>query len=275
MTFKTAYPELDVVLQKFVSGVQQILRDNLIGVYLQGSFAVGDCDEHSDCDFAVAINQELSAAQLRDLQSMHRQIFNLNLEWAKHLEGSYFPLEILWDYNKSGLELWYLDNGHSVLEKSNHCNNIIVRWILREKGVVLSGPAPATLIEPISVEVLQRAILTSINETGRLILTNPEQYNNRFYQGFIVLQFCRKLHNHYTGAIGSKLRGAEWAKLHLDHSWSGLIDRAWNGRPNPAVSVRQPANQADFNSTLEFVKVVMNAAREFAANQYHRKEGVG
>jgi hypothetical protein len=149
--------------------------------------------------------------------------------------------------------------------KSNHCNKVVVRWNLREKGVVLSGPKPETLIEPIPVEVLRRAILASINESGKLILTNPEQFNNRFYQGFIVLQHCRKLHNLHTGGVGSKRSGAEWAKRNMDPAWSGLIDRAWDGRPNPAVSVRQPADEADYMSTLEFVEAVMKTANDFAA----------
>jgi predicted nucleotidyltransferase len=263
--FNTPYPELNAVLRELVSSVQEVLRENFVAAYLQGSFAVGDFDEHSDCDFAVVINEELSDSQLRDLQAMHKRIFNLDKEWAKHLEGSYFPKAVLRDYTQSDGELWYLDNGHYELERSNHCNKVVIRWILREKGVVLSGPEPSELIEPIPVGVLRRAILESINKSGKEILTNSEQYSNRFYQSFIVLQYCRKLHGLHTGAVGSKRAGTEWAKKNLDQSWAGLINRTWSGRPNPAISIRQPADEADFNSTLEFVKEVMRLANEFAA----------
>ncbi|UCD94944.1 MAG: DUF4111 domain-containing protein [Candidatus Zixiibacteriota bacterium] len=267
-TFRIPYAELNAVLRELVSSVQQALGDNFIGAYLQGSFAVGDFDDHSDVDFVIVIDRELSDSQLRKLQSMHERIFNLDMEWAKYLEGSYFPMTVLRDYAQSGSELWYLDNGSSVLVKSNHCNKIVVRWILREKGVVLSGPEPSTLIKPIPVEVLRRAILASINESGQEILTNPEQFNNRFYQTFIVLQYCRKLHDLHTSEVGSKRSGAEWAKRNMDQSWAGLIDRAWDGRPNPAVSVRQPADEADFNCTLEFVREVIRAANEFGASGF-------
>ncbi|UCC79129.1 MAG: DUF4111 domain-containing protein [Candidatus Zixiibacteriota bacterium] len=260
----TPYPELDAVLRELASSIQQILRNDFVGAYLQGSLAVGDFDEHSDVDFVIAVDRELSDSQLRDLRSMHERIFNLEAEWARHLEGSYFPTAVLRDYTRSGSELWYLDNGSSILVRSNHCNKIVVRWILREKGIGLSGPQPSTLIDPIPVEVLRRAILASINESGQEILTNTEPYNNRFYQTFIVLQYCRKLHDLHTGAVGSKRSGAEWAKRNLDRSWTDLIDRAWDGRPNPAYSVRQPADKADFKRTLEFVRMVMEAANNFA-----------
>jgi hypothetical protein len=44
----SAYPELNGVLGELVEGARQILGENLCGVCLQGSFAVGDADEHSD-----------------------------------------------------------------------------------------------------------------------------------------------------------------------------------------------------------------------------------
>lgn len=260
----TPYPELDAVLRELVNSVQRILSDNFVGAYLQGSLAIGDFDEHSDVDFITAITREISNFQLKDLQAMHKRIFNLEEEWARHLEGSYFPTSILRDFNQSGSDLWYLDNGSSMLVRSNHCNKTVVKWILREKGVVLSGPEPSTLIDPIPVNVLRLAILKSINESGQEILTNPEPYNNRFYQAFIVLQYCRKLHNLHTGTVGSKRSGAEWAKQNLDQSWADLIDRAWDGRPNPAYSVRQPADKTDFKKTLEFVREVNKKANELA-----------
>lgn len=262
----TPYPELNSVLRELVRSVTRILRDDFIGAYLQGSFAIGDFDEHSDCDFIIVIDRELSADQLQLLQSNHRRIFNIGLEWAKHMEGSYFPRTVLRDCALCDCDLWYLDNGHSELTKSNHCNSVVVRWILREKGVVLSGPEPWRLIEPIPVAVLRQAILASINDSGRLILTNSKQYENRFYQTFIVLQYCRKLHDLHTGMVGSKRSGAEWARENMDRSWSDLIDRAWKGRPNPAMSVQQPADEVDFRRTLEFVEDVMREANELAAN---------
>ena len=51
--------------------------------------------------------------------------------------------------------------------------------------------------------------------------------------------------------------GAQWAKEYLDPSWSGLIDRTWATRPNPAKSVRQPADPEDFERTLAFVRFVI------------------
>ena len=65
------------------------------------------------------------------------------------------------------------------------------------------------------------------------------------------------LHDLRAGRIGSKREGAGWAKKVLDPSWAGLIDRAWGGRPDPAKSVREPPDEADYERTLEFVDYVI------------------
>ena len=74
------------------------------------------------------------------------------------------------------------------------------------------------------------------------------------------------LHDLHAGSVGSKRAGAEWAKASLDPSWAGLIDRAWDGRPNPAHSVRQPADPTDFQSTLQFVQYIMQESAKYGAD---------
>ncbi|PYP78122.1 MAG: hypothetical protein DMD35_12525 [Gemmatimonadetes bacterium] len=253
----TPYPELNDVLDELVAGVETALGDAFVGACLQGSFAVGDFDRHSDVDFVVAVRDELSDDHISALQAMHDRIYGLASEWAKHLEGSYFPITTLRDYRRSGRPLWYLDHGSRSLVRSDHCNTTVVRWVVREYGIPLAGPNPASLVDPIPVEALRAEIAHTMRSWGEEILDQPDKYRNRFYQGFIVLSYCRMLHDLIEGRPGSKRAGAEWAKATLDPAWSGLIDRAWNGRPNPAVSFREPADDEDFEATLRFVQAVI------------------
>lgn len=241
------------MLHDLVEGVQAVLCDAFVGAYLQGSFAVGGFDRHSDADFVIAAKRQPSDDQVRALEAMHERIYGLDCGWAQHLEGSYFPLGILRDYTRSGEPLWYLEHGKQSLVRSDHCNTVVVRWTVREHGVALAGPSPLRVVDPIPVEVLRQDILATIRDWGQEILGEPDRFRNRFYQSFIVLSYCRMLYDLSIGDTGSKRVGAEWAKATLDPAWAGLIDRAWDGRPDPAVSIRQPADPADFSSTLEFV----------------------
>lgn len=264
--FPTPYTELNHVLHRLVEGIQEILGKNFIGAYLQGSFAVGDFDVHSDVDFIVVTETEPSDDQIPALQVMHERIYNLDSSWAQHLEGSYFPREILRHHSHRSEKLWYLDNGSRSLIKSDHCNTIVVRWAVREMGITLAGPSPDTLIEPMSVEMLRAEIMEAISVWGQEIIDNPDRFNNRFYQTYIVLNFSRMLHNLHTGSPSSKRAGAEWAKIKLDSSWHRLIDRTWSGRPKPEISVRQPADPKDFERTLEFVRYIIKQSKQYEAS---------
>ena len=65
----TPYADLNAVIAELVSGAREILGENFCGAYLQGSFAVGEADEHSDVDFVVVIERELTDAEQRQLQA--------------------------------------------------------------------------------------------------------------------------------------------------------------------------------------------------------------
>src|SRR5687768_14672827 len=88
-------PELMMVLAELQAGVQEALGARYVGMYLQGSLALGDFDRHSDVDFVVAIDGDVDDAQLRRLGELHRRIYALPSRWAQHLEGAYLTLEAL------------------------------------------------------------------------------------------------------------------------------------------------------------------------------------
>jgi len=131
MNQPTPYADLNAVLAELVSSVRGALGDTFVGAYLQGSFAVGDFDQHSDVDFIIAIRDDLSNARVAELQAIHQRVYHLGSEWAKHLEGSYFTLAVLRHREQCGTPLWYLDHGSRSLVRSNHCNTMLVRQVVR------------------------------------------------------------------------------------------------------------------------------------------------
>ena len=264
MAHPTPYLELNSVLEDLVTSASAALGGAFVGAYLQGSFAVGDFDRYSDVDFVIVVAHELSDGQVEALQAIHRRLYALSSAWAQHLEGSYFPVATLRKNDQCSTPLWYLDHGSQTLVRSTHCNTLVVRWVVREHGLVLAGPSPATLLDPVPVDALRQEIRATMREWGQQILDDPDRYRNRFYQGFIVLNYCRMMHDLVEGRPGSKRAGAAWAQTTLDPSWSALIDRAWGGRPNPAVAVREPADPTDFESTLQFVKAVIRESARYA-----------
>jgi predicted nucleotidyltransferase len=257
-TYPTPFSDLNAVLHELVASAQAVLGENFLAAYLQGSFAVGDFDADSDVDFLIVTHEEVTESELAALQEMHVRIHALDSEWAKHLDGSYISKTTLKRFDLHNPPLWYLDNGSSALVSSRHDDTLVVRWVLREHGITLAGPAPQSLIETVMPEELKQEVRNTMREWGEELIAAPDQMNNRWYQPFAVLSYCRMLHTLDTGRVESKRAGAEWAKASLDSRWTGLIERAWNERPNPSLKVRQSADLTDFYSTVEFIRYAIH-----------------
>src|SRR3712207_3967178 len=91
MSEPTPYPELNALLADLVTRVRTILEGNLVGVYLQGSFALGDADMQSDCDFLTVTERRVSPAEEALLRRLHDEIPTRPGHWTQELEGSYVP----------------------------------------------------------------------------------------------------------------------------------------------------------------------------------------
>ena len=154
MRLPTPVPELNAVLAALVAGVRPMLGDNFVGAYLQGSFAVGDWDVGSDVDFVFVTQEDVPEALVPALQTVHVRVYDQGPDWARHLEGSYFPAPWLRRLDTTDRPLLYIDNGSRVMERSTHDNTLVVRWVLHEHGVTLAGPAARELVGPVPADAL-------------------------------------------------------------------------------------------------------------------------
>lgn len=270
---KTPYPELDLVLEDHAGRIQQVLGDTFIGFYLQGSLAIGDFDLTSDVDFVVITKEDLSQDQVDAVQKVHVQTYSQDSRWVKHMEYSFFPLPLFRAHSspyKNGhadaseeRKLWYFDNGSQAIEKSDHDNTLVTRWTVREKGKVIIGPDPKTLLGLIDPDDLRREIKETLIGWGPELIKNPEPFKNRFYQAFFVLNYCRVLQDLEEGRITSKLEGINWAKQHLDPKWIPLIDYCWKERQDTQISIRQPADPNIYNQVIDFVRYAVKKGTNF------------
>ena len=254
------YPELHPVLEKFVVGVQNVLKRNFVGAYLIGSLATGDFDLDSDVDFLIVTKEELADAQLSLLKALHLEIHNFGCYPAQHLEGSYINRSLLTRTDVVGLQpLWFVDNGSTLLERSVHDNQWHVRCILRERGITLAGPDPKALLRPVPNEALHSEMLRAIEKLRFRFVAEIGKplgwFNTRFGQSFAVLTCCRMLHTLQGGAVKSKLAAAQWATLSLDREWQELIRQAWAEREGVrfGLKVRQLAHESVLRQTARFI----------------------
>src|SRR5262245_54614944 len=198
----TAFGDLNQLLVELVDGVRVVLGDNFCGAYLQGSFAVGDADEHSDVVFVVVTKGEVTAEQQAELQALHRMLYAFPTPWAQHLDGSYVPLQVLRRPDPDRRPLLYLENGATEFALDNHDNTAVVRWSRREHGVVLAGPDPRELVDPITPDQL-RADVRWVLAAWAAWFRSIESISRRML-AVAVLSHCRILNTLATGEVVSK-----------------------------------------------------------------------
>jgi predicted nucleotidyltransferase len=257
----TPYPEINDLLQELLAGVRAVLGGHFAGMYLEGSLASGDFDAASDIDFIVATDEEVSGEQFASLQVMHDRLATRDTVWAIQLEGSYISLPALRRYDPANATHPNIERGEGERLKVVHHDyaGVIHRSILREHGITLAGPAPQTLVDPVSPDDLREAVREIIPVWGGRLLADPTVVQQQCgYQSYIVLSLCRMFYTLQHGEVASKATAARWGRQALPSRWTPLIDRAWVTRNN---SQGQPPEE-DVRGTLEFLKYALEEGKK-------------
>jgi len=254
----TEFPELNALLRELTDRAALILGDNLVGVYLQGSFAIGDADMHSDCDFLIPVHGPITAQQEAGLRALHDEIPTRDGHWTHHLEGSYPVLDELRSLSGLGRDWLYIDHGWREMQWSTHCNTEVARWSLRERGVTLSGPDPRTLLDEVSAEVLRARMRVWIGQFLPDLFTWIT-FDIAWAQRYAVATLCRMLHTLDSGEVTSKKGALEWAKRSLDPKWVPLIQQVLDDRPL-GWDPNDPPRAGSVDLTLAFAEYATDLA---------------
>ena len=254
--YPTHYPDVNKILNLLLTNVQEILGNQLVGMYLYGSLSSGDFNpETSDIDFLVVTTSTLSDKAIAELRSMHQRIWKSGLKWASKLEGSYIPKRDIRRHDPHSPPCPTVNEGKFYLDKRGS-DWIIQRHVIREQGTVLAGPDPKMLIDPVSPEDIRRAVKGVLQEWWAPMLEDPSWLKNHGseYHAFAILTMCRALYALEHGSIVSKPMAARWAQEELGERWSQVIDR----------SLAQPVGSEDrdlYNESLQFIRCTMSTVR--------------
>ncbi len=227
-TNSTPYSNVNEILNILLTRVQEILGNQLMGMYLYGSLSSGDFSpETSDIDFVVVTANSLAEEKAAALETMHRGLWSSGRKWASKLEGAYVPKELIRRHDPNGAACPAVNEGQFYVA---HLGSdwIIQRHIVRECGIVLSGPDPKTLIDPVDPDGIHAAVLGILEEWWFPMLDDPSWLANHGseYHAFAILTMCRALYALKYGSIVSKPKAIQWARQTLDEPWIQLIDKA-------------------------------------------------
>jgi hypothetical protein len=259
MNGPTPYPDVNAALSELLGNVRDLLGDHFTGMYLHGSLATGDFNPAtSDIDFLVVTTGELPLELVPALASMHRRMADGGSRWAQRIEGAYIPQAALCRYDpEHATHPWLGADGHFAVEQL-HSDWVIQRHILRERGVVLAGPHPCTMIDPVSADDLRAAVRAILREWWSGKLENHGWLEDAEYRAFAILTMCRALHTLHHGEVASKPVAARWAQHTLPDPWPSLIERAMKWTPDGS-----PQGMA---GALDFINYTIDRAEDGGAS---------
>lgn len=250
--FSYLLPEINSLIQQLQSGIQSVLGDQLVGLYLEGSLAAGGFDSASDIDFTAVTQADVTPEQFTALQAMHDRLQQLDTPWAIQLEGMYISRAFVRRYDPAEPDFPNLERGLGERLKLVRYDQtgVIHRWIIREHGIALLGPPPNELIDPVSPDDLRQASRAILRGWGGGVPDITAALPQEGYQAYFVLSICRVLYTIDHGAVVPKGTAASWAEYALPERWRPLIERAWITRRRAEQGQTSPA---EIGATLEFL----------------------
>ena len=254
----TPYPDVNAVLHDLLASIQAILGHHFRGMYLSGSLALGDFAAYrSDIDYVVVTDADLSGDLLLALRAMHAGFNASDSLWATEVEAAYIPHDALRRYDPAHARHPHIERGAGATLDMNQLGSdwIIQRYILREHGVIVAGPDPRTVIDPVSAQDLRQSVATLMNTWWGPMRDDPAPLfrHNIGYQVYAVLTMCRILYTRDVGAVDSKPVAARWARGMADGRWDTLIERALAWRKDGQIV---PSDD-DVNETLALIQYTL------------------
>jgi hypothetical protein len=240
----TPYPDVNAVAHDLQTRLHPILGAQLAGMYLVGSLALGDFDPQvSDLDLILVTGGTLSDETVAALRDLHQRFDHSASAWAARLDAVYLPQEVVRGASPTAAAARYpilYWPELLVLEPLESGWWPIQRDTLREHGVVVSGPDPRLLVDPVEPDELRRASAAKVADWHARAHGDPAWVAGlqvRREHTYVVLTLCRLLYTLDTGSVASKPVAARWAARTRASRWSELIGCATTEQRTTAAAV--------------------------------------
>lgn len=253
------------VLLTISSGINTILRTNLIGLYLFGSLTYGDFNpDTSDIDLVAITTKPLNQDELNSIKQLHNEIAKQYRKWNDRLECSYTPVDLFKNTLPPKEPRPYYGAG-IFYEKAPYGNEwIINNYLLCHHGIPLLGTDFKKLIQPIDITEVKKACIRDLFQEWEPKIMDPEWLDNSHYQAYLILNLCRILYTVSCGVAGSKKTAAEWVKKEFGSPWKNLIAAAESWKYGKEMIFRE--------ETIAFIKFTIDKIKQTSLYQQMNSE---
>lgn len=217
------------ILKNLSQKYQSILKENLVGIYVHGSIAMGCFNwDKSDIDFIVVVNDSLPYQVKRELMDVTIELnkqappkgIEMSIVLKAHCKNFKYPTPFELHFSNMHRD-WYRKNPEEYCQHMRGEDKDFAAHftIIKHTGIVLYGEPIAQVFGEVPRAVYLDSIKGDLENAKNDVLTNPI---------YIILNLCRSAAFIQDGVILSKEKGGLWGLKNLDKQYHSVIDAALN-----------------------------------------------
>lgn len=208
------------ILTTVVRLFKEILKDNLVGVYLHGSLAMGCCTNTSDIDILVVVNHPLTFSIKRHiidgiivLEALPEKGLEMSIVLKKHTRDFVYPTPFELHYSDFHQAKYLHERDYICVGRDRDLAAHIT--VINQRGICLFGEEIHDVFGCVPRDDFLNAILFDIENVKTKILIKPVYY---------ILNLCRILLYLKEGSVSSKLEGGKWGMENVSPNYIHIIE---------------------------------------------------
>jgi predicted nucleotidyltransferase len=214
--------DIQTYLDKIAEIFKEEMKDNLTGIYLHGSLAMGCFNpDRSDIDLLVICEREMNNGtkrkiikRLLSLTHGHRNQVEMSIVLKKYLDDFVYPtpFELHFFHPKYLTDDDYICGGKGFADP-DLAGHFTVAY---HRGIRLCGQELKEIFKAIDRNDYIESIFNDIKDAPNEITENPV---------YFTLNLCRVLYYLKKGVVSSKKEGGEWGLNHLPPDYRETVQQ--------------------------------------------------
>ena len=239
--------QTEEILLTIVQLHREILRENLAGIYIHGSIALGCFNPNqSDIDFLTVTGRPPTLAQKKELllrlASLEARApekgFEMSVVLAEYCRRFVYPTPYEAHYSKMHRESFLADPEKYCQTMRGTDPDLAAHFtVVQTAGITLFGEDARTLFSPVPRKAYLDSIRKDVENAEKDIENDPV---------YFILNLCRVLAYIRSGLVLSKAGGGHWGMEKLPKKFEPVIREAVKCYESGASFSQKSENARDF-----------------------------
>jgi len=249
------------VLEALTTEIRAALGEDLVGLYVYGSYVSGGFDPvASDLDLVAVLASEVGDGHVARLGSLHDDFVRDHPDWNNRIDVVYIGRASLAGFRDGRGSFAVISPGEPFHVRTDVADWLQSWYLLRETSRPLVGVDATQHVPPIARAEFVAALVGNLERLRAQARDSPMPG----FLAYIVLTFCRALMTVLANAEPSKAEAAAWTRNRMPE-WAWLID--------VALECRQSGGRVGLDD--ETSRAAARAFIDVLADDIRQASGVG